>query len=128
LANFAVSQALLKEAAFEFHQAGEILYATLLLVLTLYAPKSHSLIRLRSLTEPLDPRLADIWPVGTKFQRRAFELLRAAYVKARYSRHYKISGEELAWLQERLGLLRALVREICAARIDQLMMAASDQV
>jgi hypothetical protein len=72
------------------------------------------------LVEPLDPRLATVWPTDSKFERRAFELLRAAYVKARYSRHFKISAEELAWLQERVGLLQGLVREICEARIEQL--------
>ncbi len=87
-------------------------------------PKSHNLVRLRSLAEPLDERLMAVWPAETKFERRAFELLRAAYVKARYSRHFKISAEELAWLQERIGKLEGLVREICQARIDELQRAA----
>jgi predicted nucleotidyltransferase/HEPN domain-containing protein len=109
-----------KIAAFELHQTTEHLYNCLLLVLTLYTPKSHNLIRLRGLAEPLDPRLAAVWPAETKFERRAFELLRAAYVKARYSRHFNISGEELVWLQERVAVLQALVGEICKARIEQL--------
>ena len=75
---------------------------------------------MRSLAEPLDPRLATVWPAETKFERRCFELLRAAYVKARYSRHYKIAGEELAWLQQRVRVLQGLVNEICQARIGQL--------
>jgi predicted nucleotidyltransferase/HEPN domain-containing protein len=114
----------LKYAAFDLHQAVEHLLNCLLLVMTLYAPKSHNLVRLRSLAEPLDSRLASVWPAETKFERRAFELLRAAYVKARYSRHFKISAEELAWLQERVGQLEGLVREICQARIDELQRAA----
>ncbi|MGH1557299.1 hypothetical protein ACRAWD_04620 [Caulobacter segnis] len=31
----------------------------------------------------MDARLAEVWPSETKFQKRCFELLRAAYVKAR---------------------------------------------
>ena len=109
-----------KKAAFEVHQAVEYLYNCLLLVLTLYTPKSHNLVRLRQLAEPLDTRLAEIWPTATKFQKRCFELLRAAYVKARYSRHYKVTAEELDWIGGRVEILRALVQDICEARIAEL--------
>jgi len=109
-----------KKAAFNLHQATEGLYNCLLLVLTLYAPKSHNLVRLRGLAEPFDPRLAEVWPTDSKFHKRCFELLRAAYVKARYSPHYKITAEELAWIQERVELLQSLVKDLCEARLRQL--------
>ena len=109
-----------KFGAFLLHQAAERLYTCLLLVVTLYTPKSHNLVRLRGLVETIDPRLAAIWPAETKFQRRSFELLRAAYVKARYSRHYKITSDELAWLAERIGMLQGLVLEICEQRLNDL--------
>lgn len=48
-----------------------------------------------------------IWPTETKFQKRYFELLRAAYVKARCSRHYRVTAEELAWMRDRVELLQA---------------------
>lgn len=114
-----------KEAAFQFHQAVERLYYCLLLVVSLYAPKSHNLIRLRGLAEPLDPRLTEVWPTETKFHKRCFELLRAAYVKARYSPHYQISAEELAWIQERVEVLQGLVKELCETRLRQLKEAAN---
>lgn len=41
-------------------------------------------------------------------------------MKARYSRHYRITDEELAFLTERIGLLRDVVREACEARIEEL--------
>ena len=62
-------------------------------------------------------RLAEAWPRGTKFEQRCFELLRRAYVDARYSPHYKISDEELAWLGERVTTLQALVKSICEERL-----------
>jgi predicted nucleotidyltransferase/HEPN domain-containing protein len=124
-AKYAAANKRLRIAAFEIHQTAEHLYNCLLLVLTLYTPKSHNLVRLRGLAEPLDPRLTSIWPNETKFQKRCFELLRAAYVKARYSRHYKITAEELAWLSERVTALQALVKEICQARIEQLRAASA---
>ncbi len=119
-AGHAIAQGWSKKAAFDLHQTAERLYSTLLLVLTLYTPKSHNLVRLRGLAEPLDPRLVGVWPAETKFERRCFELLRAAYVKARYSRYYKITAEELSWLLERVGVLQGLVKDICEARIEQL--------
>nr|WP_312120251.1 HEPN domain-containing protein [Brevundimonas diminuta] len=114
-----------KRAAFNLHQATETLYQGLLQVLTLYSPKSHNLIRLRNMTEPLEPRLREVWPHETKFQKRCFELLRAAYVKARYSRHYRITDEELAFLTERIEVLRLVVREACEARVEELRRLAA---
>lgn len=85
-----------KEAAFLLHQSAERLYHCLLLVRTLYSPKSHKLNFLRDLCEELEPLLIAAWPRDTKFNQRCFELLRRAYVDARYSPHYKITVEELA--------------------------------
>ena len=66
-----------------------------------------------------------IWPTESKFEKRCFELLRAAYIKARYSKHYKITPEELAWLGERITLLRETVRTICEEQIQSLRDAAA---
>lgn len=120
VAEFSMSQSFNNIAAFELHQATEALYIGLLLVLTLHTPRSHNLVHLRKMTEPLVPRLTEVWPHETKLQKRCFELLRAAYVKARYSRHYKITDEELAYVTERIALLREIVREACESRLDAL--------
>jgi predicted nucleotidyltransferase/HEPN domain-containing protein len=120
----AIADKVPKIAAFELHQATERFYHCLILVRTLYSPKTHSLNRLRKLAEELDPRLVDVWPIETKFQRRAYELLRAAYVKARYSRHYRITDEELEWLGSRVVLLQDLVRTLSEERIASLAAAA----
>lgn len=113
-----------KEAAFLLHQAAERFYHCLFLVRTLYSPKTHNLNQLRQLTETIEPRLKDVWPRATKFERRSYELLRDAYVKARYSRHYRISDEQLAWLSARVEVLRDIVRELSEARIAALAEAA----
>jgi uncharacterized protein len=113
-----------KEAAFLLHQATERFYHCLFLVRTLYSPKTHNLNQLRQLTEDVEPRLKEVWPRDTKFERRCYELLREAYVKARYSRHYRISEEQLAWLSGRVELLQAIVRELSEQRIAALAEAA----
>lgn len=106
-----------KEAAFNYHQAIERFYVCVLLVLTLYSPKSHKLNFLRSQAESHDQRLIAAWPRDTRFGQRCFELMRRAYVEARYSPHYKITPEELEWIGERIEVLQSLVREICKERL-----------
>lgn len=113
-----------KEAAFLLHQAAERFYHCLFLVRTLYSPKSHNLNRLRQLAEDMEPRLKAIWPRETKFERRCFEQLREAYVKARYSRQYRISADELVWIADRTDVLQELVDQLCRERISSLADAA----
>lgn len=120
IAEFTISKGLNNETAFELHQAAEHLYNGLLLVLTLYTPKSHNLVRLRNLAEQIEPSLAEVWPTETKFQKRCFELLRQAYVKARYSRSYRVAAEELAWTRERIELLQSRAVALCEARLASL--------
>ncbi|MES3150840.1 nucleotidyltransferase domain-containing protein [Sphingomonas faeni] len=108
-----------KEAAFQFHQATERLYHCVLLVLTLYSPKSHKLNFLRSQAEQLAPSLITAWPRDTRFAQRSFELLRRAYVEARYSPHFRVNGEELQWLSEHVVILRDAVEEVCRVRLAE---------
>ncbi|MBA4013255.1 MAG: nucleotidyltransferase [Phenylobacterium sp.] len=123
-AHHAINDGAPKIAAFDFHQATERLYVCVLLVLTLYSPKSHRLNFLRSQAERLAPSLALAWPRQTRFEQRSFELLRRAYVEARYSPNYKISAEELAWLSVRVCELQRLVRQACEAKLADLREAA----
>ena len=113
-----------KEAAFLLHQATERFYHCLFLVRTLYSPKTHNLNQLRQLTEAFEPSLKEVWPRTTKFERRCYELLREAYVKARYSREYRITEDQLGWLADRVSRLQMLVRDLCVQRIADLADAA----
>ena len=120
VAEFCVTRGKSNLAAFNLHQASEHLYHCILLVVTLYSGKAHNLAFLRKKAEAIDARLAEAWPRETKFERRCFELLREAYVKARYSEHYKISDEELTWLTERVQILRGLTIAVCEDRLRDL--------
>lgn len=119
LAQSSLSDGVPRDAAFMFHQATERAYHCALLVLTLYSPKSHRLNFLRSQCEQIAPSLTPAWPRATKFERRCFELLRQAYVNARYSPHYAITDEELAWIGEHVALLLSLVESVCRAHLEQ---------
>jgi predicted nucleotidyltransferase/HEPN domain-containing protein len=114
-----------KIAAFELHQAAERLYHTVLLVCTFYTPHVHNLGFLRTQAERLDRRLTYVWPTDSRRERAMFEKLKEAYVKARYSRHYRISEEELIWLSARVEELGRVVQTICQERISMLKRAAA---
>lgn len=105
-------------AAFQLHQATERLYHCTLLVLALYSPKSHKLTFLRSQAERIAPQLIDIWPRDSRFAKRSFARLDRAYVDARYSPAYEITGEELVWLIDRVTMLQKTVAKICTERLD----------
>ena len=113
-----------KKAAFLLHQGTESLYHGVLLVCTFYTPHVHNLGFLRTQAERLDMRLVDIWPRELKSDRRQFEKLKEAYVKARYSKHYRITEEELRWLGDRVEELGRVVHAICSERLDELRRTA----
>ena len=113
-----------KRAAFLLHQATESLYQGLLLTVTFYAPHNHNIAFLRSLAEGLDRRLYGIWPETAHRERAMFQKLKEAYTKARYSKHYRISEEELAWLGARVEELGSVVHQVCSERLAALEAAA----
>lgn len=117
---FNLSQGRHNNAAFQLHQATERLYHTVLLVCTFYTPHVHNLGFLRTQAERIDMRLVDAWPRELRADRARFEKLREAYVKARYSKHYRISEEELAWLGACVEELGRVVHTICSERIADL--------
>jgi uncharacterized protein len=110
----------LLNAAFNLHQAVETSYACFLLARTLYLPRSHNLKFLRSLSEDIDKRLIPAWPREAKKENSRFELLKRAYVDARYSKHYKITIEQLDVLTNRAVGLQTIVLEICQERLREL--------
>jgi len=119
-AKYVASQGRLKEAAFDTHQAAEFLYHCVLLVCTFYTPHVHNLGFLRTQAERLDMRLVDCWPRELRPDRAKFEKLKEAYVKARYSKHYRVSEDELAWLGACVEELGRVVHAICLERLGDL--------
>lgn len=112
-AKYAVQNERWKVAAFELHQATERFYHCILLTQTLYTTKSHNLNFLRAQAERIAPELIPAWPRGARFEKRTWELLRRAYVEARFSKHYAITPEELTWLAKRIADLQSRVDRSC---------------
>lgn len=75
------------EAAFLLHQTTENLYSAILLVLTRYKPSTHDLKKLASRVASIEQIFLKVFPQGAEEERHRFELLRKAYVDARYNRN-----------------------------------------
>ncbi len=109
-----------KWAAFLLHQATETAYACFLLTHTFYFPRSHNIKFLRSLAEDTDKRLTAAWPREQRADRRRFEMLKRAYVEARYSDQYDVDAHDLVLQLEAVVQLRGLVAVACQERIAEL--------
>ena len=115
---YALKRGKYKIAAFELHQATERFYTTILLVFTHYKPKEHDINKLGKQANNLDPRFLPVFPRKTPEEKRLFELLRKAYIDARYNPKYKVTKRELEYLGERVKKLQRLTKEVCKERIE----------
>lgn len=120
IADFCISSGKRKDAAFNLHQATERAYICFLLVRTLYFPRSHNIKFLRSLAEDSEPRLIEAWPRAARIDRRRFELLKRAYVEARYSASYEIGNDDLDALSQSVRALRDIVETVSRERLGTL--------
>ena len=124
LSKFAIEENEYKDAAFLLHQTTERAYICFLLVRTLYFPRSHNIKFLRSLAEDSEPRLIEAWPRERRIDRRRFQLLKRAYVEARYSTAYEITVEELNAILGSVRRLRDIVEQVSRERLDHLRSVA----
>lgn len=108
------------KSAFELHQATEHLLNCSLLVLTGYKPKSHDLKTLLKLCSSQSNKFLSIFPTGNKEQEDCFELLRKAYIDARYEKSYKITLDQLNYLISRVEKLKEVTKQVCDERIESL--------
>jgi HEPN domain-containing protein/predicted nucleotidyltransferase len=107
-----------KIAAFELHQVVERFCDAVLLVFTNYRPKLHDLRKLMHMIGGHDPAFLPVFPQATPEQKECFDLLRRAYIEARYNPGYKITKPQLEYLAGRVRKLQRLTKKICQARIE----------
>jgi uncharacterized protein len=114
---FSLGKEKLNNAAFQLHQATERYYGAIQLVFTGYKPKTHDIEDLGALAKACNIEFDKVFPKASKQERERFELLKKAYVDARYNMDYQITKEDLEWLSERVQLLRKLTEVICGGKI-----------
>ena len=124
-AQFARTRRWTKKAAFLLHQATESYYHLILLVCVSYTPHVHNLGFLRTQAERIDRRLFDVWPREARRERAMFQKLKESYVKARYSKSFRINDDELTWLGARVEELGLIVEKVCLDRLHELERSAA---
>ncbi len=111
-------------AAFSLHQAAERYYHSALLVFTGYKPRTHNLETLAEQTSPLHPSLHEALPRQSEADGYLFDLLKRAYIEARYSKAYRITSEELVELRSRVQKLAACVVDACRDELGTILSPA----
>lgn len=116
--NYALADQEFHIAAFQLHQATERYLTTILLVFTDYRPKDHNLESLSTKAIQCDARF-DVFPKASDEDKRLFELLKKAYIDARYKMdEYPVTAADLERLSGYVEKLKALTEVVCRERIE----------
>lgn len=110
-----------KIAVFNLHQATEKYFFTTLLVFTHYKPKTHDLEMMSRRTGQLNAEFKKTFPRKTNEEERLFDLLKRAYVDARYKMGYKVEKSDLEKLAVNVRKLRELTERICSEEIGRII-------
>ncbi|WP_459874186.1 HEPN domain-containing protein, partial [Endothiovibrio diazotrophicus] len=84
----------LAHAAFLLHQSVERYYHSVTLVFAGYKHKTHNIAKLAEMGAELHEALVGALPREEEADKALFDLLKRAYIEARYSKSYRISEEE----------------------------------
>lgn len=118
-AEYAVTRKDYVMASFLLHQACENLYYAIRLVFTLKSNKQHNLSKLSSSVKSFSPDLANVFPLHPKEEKRLFDLIKAAYVEARYNPKFVVTKGDIDALIPKVELLRDITKRICEGKIGE---------
>lgn len=107
------------QASFYLHQAAEYFLKAIPLVYILYGYKEHDLEFLIGKCKPYTLELAKVFPCDTDEEKRLFDLLRRAYLEARYNDKFIVTKEDIDALIPKIELLRNIVEKVCKEQIVQ---------
>ena len=116
-ADFQIGKRLNNLAAFSLHQATERFFAAFLLTHIAYMPHTHNIEKLAKSAAHHHPDMRPLLPRVEPEDKRLFELLKKAYVDARYSTNYRITAEELGPRVRELG---EVIARLCREKIATL--------
>jgi len=104
--------------AFQMHQATERYMTAFLLVKTGYKPKTHDLEILYEKIIWVEESFGEIFNLTDDQDSYHFELLRKAYIEARYSKDYSVTADELKFLEKKINILSKKVKALCSQEIQ----------
>lgn len=117
-ANFYYQEENYHMTAFMLHQATESFLKTIPLVYILYGYKEHDLQFLIEKCKPYTLELAKVFPCDTDEEKRLFDLLRRAYLEARYNKkNFIVTKADIDALVPKIELLRDIVEKVCKRQI-----------
>ena len=117
-ANFYYQEENYHMTAFMLHQATESYLKTIPLVYILYGYKEHDLQFLIGKCKPYTLELAKVFPCDTDEEKRLFDLLRRAYLEARYNKkNFIVTKADIDALVPKIELLRNIVEKVCEEQI-----------
>lgn len=106
-------------ASFHLHQICENLFYALNLVFTLVNGKQHNLGKLLESTRKYSEELVHIFPRNNEEEERLFELLKLAYVEARYNSEFIVTKEDIDVLLPKVQRFRKAVEKACKIQIEE---------
>ncbi|MGM5631323.1 HEPN domain-containing protein [Apibacter raozihei] len=106
-------------ASFQLHQAAENFYYAIRLVFTLRSNKQHNLSKLSSSVKKHSEELVKVFPRNTEEEKRLFNLLKNAYVEARYNPDFLVTQQDIDILLPKVELLRTITERICKEKIKE---------
>lgn len=124
-ANFYYQEENYHMTAFMLHQATESFLKTIPLVYILYGYKEHDLQFLIEKCKPYTLELAKVFPCDTDEEKRLFDLLRRAYLEARYNKkNFIVAKEDIDALIPKIVLLRDVTKIIGTTQINKYSLLA----
>ncbi len=105
------------KAIFLLHQSTEYFLKAIPLVYVLYGYKEHDLEFLINKCNPHTLELASVFPCNTPKEKHLFDLLRRAYIEARYNDDFVVAKEDIDALIPKIEQLRNIVETVCRERI-----------
>lgn len=107
------------QSSFYLHQASENYYHSIRLASTLRSTKQHNLSKLSTAVRRYSKELALVFPRQTEEDNRVFELLKAAYIEARYNPKFIVTKEDIEALIPKVELLRDITKRVCEQKIEE---------
>lgn len=105
------------DCTFNLHQISENLIKAVALVYSLYGHKEHDLKILLKKVKRYTKELHKIFPQNTKEEKHLFNLLRSAYLEARYNPKFVVTKDEVDILHSKIKRLKEIVEKVCRERI-----------
>jgi len=105
--------------SFFLHQTCENLFYTVRLVFTLENSKQHNLGKLLDSVRKYSEEFEKIFPRKTDEEKRLFNIVKSAYVEARYNPGFVVTKTDVEQLMPAVEQLFVLVKELCEQRIAE---------